>query len=104
MTFFPDFSSPSTGSTGTTKTGYHLFSPCPQASPQGPYCHNEEHLTDPTSAERPPKGVRSGYRKSVNQVPVERGGRGPRVCLEHQTKIFGRIQESKLEEGKLFFF
>jgi len=33
-----------------------------------PYCHNEEHLTDPTSAERPPKGVRSGYRKSVNQV------------------------------------
>lgn len=33
-----------------------------------PYCHNEEHLTDPTSAERPPKGVCSGYRKSVNQV------------------------------------
>ena len=26
-------------------------------------------MTDPTSAERPPKGVRSGYRKSVNQVP-----------------------------------
>ncbi|CAL1160869.1 unnamed protein product, partial [Cladocopium goreaui] len=33
-----------------------------------PFCHNEEHLTDPTTAERPPKGVRSGYRKSVNQV------------------------------------
>jgi hypothetical protein len=36
----------------------------------GPFCHNEEHLTDPTTAERPPKGVRSGYRKSVNQATV----------------------------------
>jgi len=32
------------------------------------FCHNESHETDPNSAHRPPKGVRSGYKKSVNQV------------------------------------
>jgi len=32
------------------------------------FCHNEEHQTDPNSAQRPPKGVRSGYKKSVTQV------------------------------------
>ncbi len=37
-------------------------------SGQGTFCHNEEHQTDPNSAQRPPKGVRSGYKKSVNQV------------------------------------
>ncbi|CAK9109498.1 Parkin coregulated gene protein-like [Durusdinium trenchii] len=36
--------------------------------PQCSFCHNEEHETDPNSAQRPPKGVRSGYKKSVNQV------------------------------------
>ncbi|CAE7219561.1 Pacrg [Symbiodinium natans] len=32
------------------------------------FCHNESHETDPNSAHRPPKGVRSGYKKSVNQA------------------------------------
>ena len=98
MVIFPDFSAPSRAThrvslvkrcgCGETSCGPHRRSPR-----RGPYCHNEEHLTDPTSAERPPKGVRSGYRKSVNQVRWKELG-------ERQTKV-GRF--SKLEEGKLFF-
>ena len=55
---------------GTHSCAFLMFGTPGASLISGPFCHNEEHLTDPTTAERPPKGVRSGYRKSVNQATV----------------------------------